>query len=174
MTDNDIDDLNPKISGEKVVWSTGGTTSDIFLYEPSVNSDPVDPALVEFSDDFDPDVDNTQWQQISNGVVNGNFNNSGNSLYFSGGNSGDNSRFATSKALDLREGGAVAFDLIFGTSSNGGENADAGEDVVLEYSIDDGANWSNLGIYDTEAYTAWTTVTKNIPTAAQTEETLLR
>ncbi|MEM7593369.1 MAG: hypothetical protein AAF383_17945 [Cyanobacteria bacterium P01_A01_bin.83] len=56
---------------------------------------------------------NTQWQQINNGVANSNFNNSGNSLYFSGGSSGGNARFATSKALDLREGGAVAFDLIF-------------------------------------------------------------
>lgn len=173
ITDNDIDDLNPKISGDRVVWSTGGTTSDVFLYEPSVNSAP-DPDSVEFSDDFDPDLDSSQWQQVSNGVANGNFNNSGNSLYFSGGSSGGNTRFATSKALDLREGGSVVFDLIFGTSSNGGENADAGEDVVLEYSIDDGANWSNLGIYDTEAYTAWTTVTRTIPAPAQTEETLLR
>ena len=73
------------------------------------------------TDDFDPSVDNSQWEQISNGVDNTIFGGSGNSLYFSGGTSGGNSRFATSQVLDLTDGGFIAFDLIFGTSSNGGE-----------------------------------------------------
>lgn len=169
VTDNDIDDLNPKISGDKIVWSTSGSTTDVFLYEPDI-----DPVATFFEDDFEPGIDLNQWQEISHGEANSNFNGSGNSLYFSGGVAGADVRFATSNALDLTDGGAIAFDLIFGDSSNGGENADGGEDVVLEYSIDDGASWNNLRTYDTEDYTTWSTLTKNIPGEAQTDATMLR
>ena len=173
VTDNDVDDLNPKISGNTVVWNTQGATSDIFKYEISdsgiLNSD----FSNIFSDSFDVDVDNTQWQEISNASVNSNFGGSGNSLYFSGGSRGGEARFATSNALDLSAGGTISFDLIFGNSSNGGENADAGEDVVLEYSTD-GSSWSQLARYDTEGYTSWTTIDRVIPTAAQTTATTLR
>ena len=172
VTDNDIDDLNPKISGNTVVWNTNGATSDIFKYEIS-DSGTLDSDFSNiFSDSFDV-VDNTQWQEISNASVNDNFGGSGNSLYFSGGNRGGQTRFATSNALDLSAGGTISFDLIFGNSSNGGENADAGEDVVLEYSTD-GSSWIELSKYDTEAYTSWTTIEQVIPTAAQTTATTLR
>ncbi len=169
VTDNDIDDLNPKISGDRLVWNTSGATSDIFLYEPDTN-----PVPIMFADDFEPDINQDQWQEISNGVANNNFGGDGNSLYFSGGSSGGNSRFATSNALDLTEGGSISFDIIFGNSANGGENADGGEDVVLEYSIDNGTTWNNLGTYDTEDYTNWSSQTKAIPVAAQTDATQLR
>jgi len=169
VTDNDIDDLNPQISGDRIVWHSDGETSDIFLYEPNTN-----PVGVSFADNFDPDIEQSQWQEISYGVANNNFAGGDNSLYFSGGRSGDNVRFATSNALDLSEGGSISFDLIFGDNSNGGENTEPGEDVVLEYSIDDGVSWNNLATYDTEDYTTWSTQTKIIPTTAQTNATKLR
>ncbi|MGK7895708.1 MAG: cadherin domain-containing protein [Xenococcus sp. (in: cyanobacteria)] len=273
VTDNSIDDLYPKISGDTLVWNTSGTTSDIFKFEPDANtnfpptgtdatfsldenspngtvvgtvvaSDPnpgqilsysiqsgndagtfaidssgqitvLDNILLDYettpsfnleievsdngspslsdtvsitvdlididegtgssslADDFDPDIDNSQWEEISNGLVNSNFGGSGNSLFFSGGNAGGNSRFAESQVLDLTAGGFVAFDLIFGTSNNGGENADAGEDVVLEYSTD-GTAWTELVRYDTEDYTSWSPLVEALPTAAQTTTTALR
>ena len=37
VTNNDIDDLNPQISGDRIVWHSDGETSDIFLYEPNTN-----------------------------------------------------------------------------------------------------------------------------------------
>jgi len=168
VTDNDIDDIYPSISGDRVVWSTNGATSDVFLFEPDTVPDPI-----AFEDDFDPDIDNSQWQEISNGTANTNFSGSGNSLFFTGG-TGGNSRFATSQVLDLTDGGFITFDLIFGTSSNGGENADAGEDVALEYSINGGTNWVGIDLYDTEAYTSWTGISESIPIDAQTDETLFR
>ena len=171
VTDNNIDDLDPKISGDRIVWNTSGATSDIFLYKPDTNPVPVP---VMFADDFELNIDQYQWQEISNGVANNNFAGDGNSLYFSGGGYGGNVRFATSNALDLTEGGSISFDIIFGDSANGGENADGGEDVVLEYSIDDGTTWNNLGTYDTEDYTSWSTQTQAIPAAAQTDATQLR
>ena len=126
-------------------------------------------------DDFDPNIDNTQWSNISNGTANTNFIGSdGNSLWFTGGSFNDNSRFATTNLVDVANGGAVTFDLIFGDSFNGGENADGGEDVVLEYSINNGSTWNQFGLYDTEAFTTWTTITENIPIAAQTSNTSFR
>ncbi|MEL6440719.1 MAG: hypothetical protein AAFQ80_15865 [Cyanobacteria bacterium J06621_8] len=59
-------------------------------------------------------------------------------------------------------------------SVNGGENADAGEDVALEYSIDDGTQWQRIAIYDTEDYTNWTGISESIPLDAQTDSTLFR
>ncbi|MEQ9670220.1 S8 family serine peptidase [Coleofasciculus sp. G2-EDA-02] len=133
------------------------------------------PILNSVVDDFDPDIDNSQWSTITNGTANSNFVGSdGNSLWFNGGASGGNSRLATTNFVDVSSGGTVFFDLIFGNGSNGGENADAGEDVVLEYSINGGSSWTQLGLYDTEAFTSWTTLSETIPTAAQTSSTSFR
>ena len=80
----------------------------------------------------------------------------------------------TTTGVNVANGGNISFDLIFGTSSNGGENADSGEDVVLEYSTNSGANWVEISLYDTEAYTSWTGISESIPIDAQTDETLFR
>ena len=121
-------------------------------------------------DDFDPSIDFSQWRQISRGVANRNFGGSGNSLFFTG----SGSRFAFSNAVDLSGSSTIAFDLIFGNSANGGENADAGEDVVLEYSTNGGGNWTQIARYDTEDFTTWNSLTATIPTAAKTNSTNLR
>ncbi|MEM7593368.1 MAG: hypothetical protein AAF383_17940 [Cyanobacteria bacterium P01_A01_bin.83] len=132
------------------------------------------PSLNLISDNFDPNIDNSQWNSIGDSEINSNFGGSGNSLFFTGGSYNDNSRSLTTKAIDVANGGDISFELIFGTSSNGGENADAGEDVSLEYSVDDGDNWQQIAIYDTEDYTSWTGISESIPTNAQTDSTLLR
>ena len=56
---------------------------------------------------------------------------------------------------------------------NGGENADAGEDVVLEYSTN-GSTWNQLNTYDTEDFTSFTSITEYIPSAATTSTTQFR
>ncbi|NEO69492.1 hypothetical protein [Moorena sp. SIO3H5] len=131
-----------------------------------------------FEDDFDPDRDNSQWAEISNGEVNTNFGGDGNSLWFDGGSAEDNSRYAITQALDVSGGGTISFDLIIGNiignSNNGGENADSGEDIALEYSIDSGISWVRLGLYDTEDYISWTTITESIDTDAITSATQFR
>ncbi|MEL6908804.1 MAG: cadherin domain-containing protein [Cyanobacteria bacterium J06598_4] len=167
LTDNDVDDLNPQISGNKVVWNTDGDSSDIFLYDPDIESNPT-----TLTDDFESDLD--QWQEVSNAIANDNFGGSGMSLFFTGGEPGGSARFASSNVLDLTEMDFLSFDLIFGNSENGGENADPGEDVVLEYSLDEGVNWSAIAAYDTEEYTSWSTVLAAIPDVAQTSATNLR
>jgi|GEM_PF-4986881 len=140
-----------------------------------VAEDTVTPQSNTFTgDDFELGIDSSQWLEISNGSVNSNFGGSGNSLYFTGGSIADSSRYAVTNTLDFSNGSSISFDLIFGNSNNGGENADPGEDVVLEYSLDGGSTWSTINTYGTEVYTSWTTITEAMPLAAQTSNTTLR
>jgi|GEM_PF-6275604 len=118
-------------------------------------------------DDFDPGVDLFTWSEVSNALANSNFIGSGNSLFFDGGVIGAADRFATTNLLYAPSGGTITFDLIFGDGLNGGEDADDGEDVVLQYSADNGNTWISFAAYDTEDYTSFTRITETIPLEAQ-------
>lgn len=121
------------------------------------------------SEDFNNGVNSEQLSTIA--TANNNFvNTNGSALFFTG----NGIRQVVTKTLDVSGGGNVTFDLTFGNSSNGGEDADAGEDVVLEYSIDKGQTFTVLKTYDTEDYTSWTTINENIPVEAQTQQTQFR
>ncbi|ERN43113.1 hemolysin-type calcium-binding repeat protein [Rubidibacter lacunae KORDI 51-2] len=141
------------------------TANDVAI--ASVSSEA--PASI-FADDFDPNIDPTLWAEISGGTANTQFTGSnGNSLFFSG----SDPRQAITNPIEIANGGTIEFDLIFGTSGNGGENADDGEDVVLEYSTD-GATFRTIATYDTENFPVFTTVTAAVPAAAQTAGTQFR
>ena len=132
VTDEGYNNYYPSVSGNKVVWHRDdGLATNVFLFEATPAPEPI-----VFNDDFDPDIDNSKWQEIGNGLANTNFGGNGNSLFFSGVTSGDSSRFATSETLDFTSGGFINFDLIFGDGTNGGELVSNGEDVALEYSTD--------------------------------------
>ncbi len=132
------------------------------------------------ADDFDPDLDLSQWSSFGGTVgstvlaINyGGFISSPNSLWF--GDAG--SRFATTIPIDTRGGGNISFAvrLAEGTSSTW-ETADSlpGEGVVLEGSTNGGASWTLLGSYDTAAYYNWTAESLPIPAAAQSAATRFR
>ena len=118
-----------------------------------------------FSEDFDPDIDTSLWKDISNASAASQFvGTQGNSLVFTGGAE----RWAITNPLDLMPGETVEFDIIFGDNTNGGENADPGEDVFLEFSLDNGSNWNSIAVFDTEDYTSWTTVQATLPVGIDT------
>ena len=66
-------------------------------------------------------------------------------------------------------GARLTFDLIIGngkgTGGNGADNAEAGKDVWLEYSID-GLHWDLLRVMDTDDFESWTTVVVDLPDRA--------
>ena len=69
-------------------------------------------------------------------------------------------RSVTMPAVDASSGTAeLSFKMIYGNNSNGGENVDNGEHVLLEYSTDGGANftisteWSSNSTYQQSGYT---------------------
>ncbi|MEM9136894.1 MAG: S8 family serine peptidase, partial [Cyanobacteria bacterium P01_F01_bin.42] len=132
------------------------------------------PNSTSFAEDFSPGLDAILWQEVGNGEVNDRFTGRDAAFFFTGGRSRDSSRFLTTRGLDVSQGGTIEFDLIFGNSRNGGENADSREDVSLGYSLDNGQSWRQITLYDTEDYTSWTTISESIPVAAQSDNTLFR
>lgn len=126
-------------------------------------------------DDFEPDIDLTQWSVFGGTVVATNYGGSvsgANSLWFGG----TGSRFATTIPVDVTAGGTISFWLrIAAGSSPTWEKADLpGDGIVLEYSVNGGTVWSNIGTYVTVAYTNWTLLQASIPAGAQSNSTSFR
>jgi len=99
-------------------------------------------------EDFDP-ITPANWT-LSNGTVLGNpvsefFDL--NALHFSG----SGTRSATTNAFDMTTGGLLTFMLKIGGSNDTAtfEDADSGEDVLIQYAANNGA-WENLLVIDTE------------------------
>jgi hypothetical protein len=129
-----------------------------------------------FFDDFEPDIDFIQWDAFSSLVAATNYGGSisgANSLWLGG---DDASRFAQSRPVNTLQGGVVDFYLRI---ANGGgvpwEQADLpDEGIVLEYSVDGGATWIEMGRYNTVTFYSWTHVIAELPVAAQTPNTSFR
>ncbi len=94
----------------------------------------------------------------------------GDALYFNG--AGD--RFVETIDLDLVGGAVVRFALSIGAGEAPCEDADPGDDVVLEYSTNGGVDWTQLGFYIQWAYPEMTPLQVPLPVAALTPATRLR
>ena len=98
-------------------------------------------------DDFDPSFDGTMWDDLQNGTVGAGCGSmSGNALYFDGAGL----RHAETISVDATAGcGFISFSMFMGNTGSGVgcENVDAGEDVVVEYSINGGATWTTINTY---------------------------
>ena len=126
-------------------------------------------------DNFDyGTADADDWVDIKGGSVQSGFSSGAHTLFFGSSSDGGGQRLIESVPVNVRSGGTVSFEIIFGDGFNGEDDADPGEDVVLEYSIDDGENWVLINTYGTENYTSWTKITENIPAAASTGNTKFR
>ncbi|MBL8001738.1 MAG: hypothetical protein JNL05_07250, partial [Flavobacteriales bacterium] len=111
------------------------------------------------------------WSQVSGGSVASTCGSvSGDALYFNG----PGTREARTSAQDVSSGGSLRFALKIATGAAPCDNADPGEDVVLEYSINNGANWSPIATYNEALFPAFTAVQATVPVAAQTTNTLFR
>lgn len=95
---------------------------------------------------------------------------SGQALYFNGGAP----RQARTTALNVSTGGRLHFSLKIANGSAPCEDADPGENVVLEYSTNGGSNWTVLSTFLENAYPNFTALSINIPAAAQTANTIFR
>jgi hypothetical protein len=95
---------------------------------------------------------------------------SGDALHYNG--SGD--RYAETNDFNTSSCGQISFCLKAGDGSSPCETADAGEDMVLEYSNDGGATWDTIQVFDQSNHTSWGCVDVSIPGAAQTSSTRFR
>ena len=99
------------------------------------------------------------WQSIQGGTANAACGSvTGMALYFNGGGT----RSATSPAMDLSHGGMAHFALKIAADAAPCDDADPGEDVVLEYSTN-GSTWNNLALFNEAAYPDFTQIDVAVP-----------
>ncbi|MFA6546102.1 MAG: fibronectin type III domain-containing protein, partial [Limisphaerales bacterium] len=135
-------------------------------------------AVTLIADNFDSGLSGSTWTGVSGGVAtNGGAGfRTGNSLYFSA--SGE--RSATTLPLDVSTGGSIEFLLRTGNEAVDGNafwnNSETGEAVVLEYSRDNGTNWTTIQVLNTvyPSLSNWTSFSVTIPGAALGPDTQFR
>ncbi|XOV68832.1 MAG: gliding motility-associated C-terminal domain-containing protein [Fluviicola sp.] len=130
-------------------------------------------------DDFDPGLDGNMWADAGGaqaGSAGACGSVTGNAMYFK--NIGV--RQAVTADVDATANcGFLQFSLFMGNTSSGAacENADAGEDIVLQYSTNGGATWTTLNTYYQSQWDnnpTWQNFLIPIPPLAQTPATRFR
>ncbi len=123
-------------------------------------------------DDFDATIDNTMWTSTTGmavGTVCGTVN-SGNSLYSTGGTAA-----AITTNENVQYGGSISFYLKIPTSAVGAcDPPQAGEDVELQYSTNNGSGWTTIATYNRSNFNTPTLINENIPSGAWTANTRFR
>jgi hypothetical protein len=132
-------------------------------------------ATTALFENFEPGIHSNLWSAFSGIVLATNYGGAVSPVN-SGWFGGDGSRSITTIPLNTTSGGIVSFYLrIANGVSFPWETADLpGEGIVLEYSVNSGTTWVNIGTYNTSAYFVWTNIQTSIPVAAQSGATLLR
>lgn len=121
------------------------------------------------NDDFDPQQYAPFWQTITNGTANTDCGSVlGNAMYFDG----NGTREIVTVPMDVSNGGTVQFWLKVGWGAAPCEDADPGEDIVLEYST--GGPWNNINTYFEALYPVFTLISAPIPPAAWSPTTQFR
>ena len=128
-------------------------------------------ASSNLNEDFDPAIDLGLWDYITGGFESTNCGSvSGNALYFNG----NSTREAVTKQLAVLQGNTLGFYLKIAVGSGVCENADPGEEVWLQYSVNGGGTWINLNVYNVNGYPAFTLIQETIPQGAQGFSTQFR
>ncbi len=123
------------------------------------------------SDNFDPGISWGVWDAIDNGTeddVCGSVD--GNALYFNGAAP----RRATTIAMDVSGGGTVNFTLKVANGAAPCDNTEPGDNIILSYSINGGGAWTPIQTFFEAAYANFTSLSINIPAAAETANTMFR
>ena len=111
------------------------------------------------------------WTAIQGGAISnacGSF--TGSALYFNG----NGQRSAQTLAYNTAGGGFVRFRLKIANGLPPCEDADPGDDVVLEYSTNNGINWTVFSSFNENAFPGFLPVNVSIPAAAQAASTMFR
>jgi hypothetical protein len=127
-------------------------------------------ACQEVLDDFNGTGFSSLWQDIGGAWLStdcGVF--SGKALYFGG----DGSRHAVTIPLDVSGGGELEFRIKIGNGLPPCEDADVGDHIVLEYSLD-GIVWKYIRLYDQDAFPVLVKQTQEIPWEARSAATQFR
>lgn len=94
----------------------------------------------------------------------------GTALYFNGAGQ----RSAQTSNFNTTNGGRIQFELKIANGASPCDDADPGENVVLEYSTSNGFSWSVIQTFNESMYPAFTFLDIAIPAAAQNNNTMFR
>ena len=123
-----------------------------------------------WADDINPGIAWGDWFDVNNGTestVCGSV--SGNAMYFNG--SGE--RSAVTPQLNCTTAGTIYFSLKIAAGTFPCDNAEPGDNVVLEYSTN-GTTWNNIQTFDEASYPDFVSLAIPIPAAAQSNHTQFR
>lgn len=126
--------------------------------------------IVHF-DDFNGGNDPNLWNNIA-GFSNSNVCGSitGDALFFDGAAP----RVAETVDMNTTLGGTIDFSIKIANGVAPCDNADPGENVLLQYSNNGGVAWTTISTLFENAYPTFTLISANIPAAAQTAATRFR
>lgn len=165
MTDSILVQVLP---GEVVALSTTAQPAALCLGSTSQLGSSALRAIAR--DDFDAPPTSI-WTAIQGGAVSNSCGSlAGTALYFNG----NGQRYAQTIALNTVGGGYVRFALKIANGTAPCDDAEAGEDVVLEYSVNNGLNWSVLNTFGENGCPLFTPIDAAIPVAAETASTMFR
>ena len=91
-------------------------------------------------------------------------------LYFNG----NGQRYAQTVALNTSNGGRIRFQLKMASGSAPCDDIEAGEEVVLEYSTNNGLNWGGISTFGEDYFPTLSSLDIAIPAAAQSNSTMFR
>ncbi|OFX22987.1 MAG: hypothetical protein A2033_13230 [Bacteroidetes bacterium GWA2_31_9] len=155
---------NDSASVSLQISNSGGSTLEVIISDGTFISG----TSTILEDDFESGINSSIWYATTATTSGDCGANSGyNSLYFNDGSS----RYAETIDLELNNTAGVEFNLKFGSGSSPCENADSGEDVVLEYSTNGGYTWTILNTYLANNYDSYTHIYEPVPQVAITSST---
>lgn len=124
----------------------------------------------EAGDAFDA-TPSSLWTAIQGGTISQACGSvSGSALYFNG----NGQRSAQTAAVSTIGGGFVRFKLKIANGTTPCDDAEPGDDVVLEYSNNNGLNWSVLATFNETLFASFGPIDVPIPAVAQTAGTMFR
>lgn len=123
------------------------------------------------SEDFDGGLVSSAWTSISGNTLSSTCGSvAGNALLFNGGPN----RVAQTTNFNLTNGGNLSFYIKVATGTAPCDDAEIGENILLEYSINNGATWVLMATLLESNYPVFTYLSLPVPTAAQTGATRFR
>lgn len=114
---------------------------------------------------------NPMWGAIQGGTLSASCGSvAGTALYFNG----NGQRYAQTVGLNTTGGGRIRFHLKIADGMAPCQNADPGEDVVLEFSTNNGFSWNLLNTFAENAYPTFTPLDIALPANAQNANSQFR
>lgn len=166
-----IDSVLVTVTGGEVQYLDILTQQDMLCLGDSSQLN-TDVHITFMEDALDGVISPAVWTNTTGGVLSQACGSgSGDALYFDGGGQ----RRAETVDMDMSAGGSIAFSLKIANGTLAPcEDADPGEDVVLEYSTNGGGTWNNINTYNEASFPNFTFIIEQVPVAAQTPATRFR